>query len=141
MESPQGGDGGAMNLDDDHVVTVLPNQLRIGVRAHETIVDALRRQGYRTRYKCRRGGCGACRATLLEGQITYVAQVSAPVIDGADNDTAPDTQKFLPCRATPKSDVIFELGPRDRLDNVLAGLGGTRPRKTQPHPTPNSTKH
>ncbi|MFD9666753.1 2Fe-2S iron-sulfur cluster-binding protein [Rhodococcus sp. NPDC059968] len=138
MNNSHGGDSGAMNLDADHVVTVLPNQLRIGVRAHETIVDALRRQGYRTRYKCRRGGCGACRATLLEGQITYVAQVSAPVVDGADNDTAPDTQKFLPCRATPKSDVIFELGPRDRLENVLAGLVGTRRRENT---ITSSTKH
>ena len=141
MNNSQGGDSDAMNLDDGHVVTVLPDQIRIGVRAHETIVDALPRQGYRTRYKCRRGGCGACRATLVEGQIAYAAQVSAPVIDGADRDTAPDTQKFLPCRAIPASDVIFELGPRDRLVNVLGGLGGTGRRENATTPSTNSTKH
>ncbi|KAF0960026.1 2Fe-2S iron-sulfur cluster-binding protein [Rhodococcus sp. T7] len=109
-------------------VTVFPDGIRISVRADETIVDALRRQGYRSRYKCRRGGCGACRAALVDGTVTYRTPVSETVVDGPDGE--PGQQKCLPCRAFPQSDVTIELGERDRLVDVLAGFGRSRERTT-----------
>ncbi|MBV6757905.1 2Fe-2S iron-sulfur cluster-binding protein [Rhodococcus opacus] len=114
--------------NDEFQVTVFPDGIRIGVRADETIVDALRRQGYRSRYKCRRGGCGACRAVLVDGTVAYRTPVSETVVDGPDRE--PGQQKCLPCRAFPQSDVIIELGERDRLVDVLAGLGRSRERTT-----------
>nr|EJI93458.1 ferredoxin-1 [Rhodococcus sp. JVH1] len=112
----------------DYQVTVLPNGIRISVGTDESIVDALRRQGYRSRYKCRRGGCGACRATLVDGQVVYRTPVSESVVDGPDRE--PGQQKCLPCRAFPQSDVTIELGERDRLVDVLAGFGRSRQRST-----------
>ncbi|RZL80390.1 MAG: 2Fe-2S iron-sulfur cluster binding domain-containing protein [Rhodococcus sp. (in: high G+C Gram-positive bacteria)] len=138
MENSDGCVISAVSADDDHVVTVLPARIRISVHANETIVDALRRNGYRTRYKCRRGGCGACRATLIDGDIVYVTHVSTPVIDGHDSTVS--SQKCLPCRATPTSDATIELGPRDRIVDVVPGLrrAPCDPADAPAHNPPNS---
>ena len=114
-----------------HVV-VRPTGVDVEVRAGETIVDALWRNGYRTRYKCRRGGCGACRATLVEGSVEYTAVISDVVLDGPS--PTPEEHKCLPCRATPQSDVVIELGARDRIVNVFEALGCTSaPTHTTTH--------
>jgi ferredoxin len=102
-------------------VTFTPDDVVVYVRETESIVDALRRQGLRTKYRCRRGGCGACRATIVEGCVRYAVAVSGAVIDGglggdADPDPGP---KCFPCRAVPETDLCIELGPRDRLVNVF----------------------
>src|SRR5690606_15622077 len=75
-------------------VTIRPDGIDLVVGERETIVDALRRQGLRTRYKCRRGGCGACRATLVEGEVAYPKAVSATVVDGPE--PRPDIRHCLP---------------------------------------------
>ncbi|MGW4336942.1 2Fe-2S iron-sulfur cluster-binding protein [Rhodococcus koreensis] len=130
MSTPTGG---------ARTVTIRPDGIEILVRERETIVDALRRQGLRTRYKCRRGGCGACRATLVEGRVGYHTPVSDTVVDGPE--PQPGARSCLPCRATPLTDVIIELGPRDRIVNVLTGIGAALPRTlterrtTATHPT------
>lgn len=105
--------------DGFHVV-VRPDGVDVEVRSGETIVDALRRNGYRTRYKCRRGGCGACRATLVEGSVEYTAVISDGVLDGPS--PTPEERKCLPCRATPQSDVVIELGARDCIVNIFESL-------------------
>lgn len=99
-------------------VTVLPSSTTISVRPGETIVDALRRHGLRTRYKCRRGGCGVCRAKLVAGDVTYRTAVCPSVLEEGGADAA--TSHCLPCRAVPASDVVIELGPQDRLVDVLS---------------------
>ncbi|MFD6057367.1 MULTISPECIES: 2Fe-2S iron-sulfur cluster-binding protein [Rhodococcus] len=138
MEDPVDCGTGAPHPESEYVVTILPGRIRITVRTNETIVDALRRQGYRTRYKCRRGGCGACRATLIDGQITYVAHVSAPVIEGSDETLS--TGKCLPCRAAPTCDSTIELGPRDHVVDVFPIARTPRPAPpSAPPSTPANT--
>ncbi|WP_160097878.1 2Fe-2S iron-sulfur cluster-binding protein [Rhodococcus sp. T7] len=130
MNTPNGG---------ARTVTIRPDGVSIVVLERETIVDALRRQGLRIRYKCRRGGCGACRAALVEGHVAYPTPVSDTVVNGPR--PQPETRSCLPCRATPLTDVIIELGPRDRIVNVLTGIGAALPhldterRSTATHPT------
>lgn len=116
MSTPNGG---------AHTVTIRPDGISIVVLKRETIVDALRRQGLRTRYKCRRGGCGACRATLVEGRVGYPTPVSDTVVNGPA--PQPETRSCLPCRATPLTDTIIQLGPHDRIVNVLTSLGSFPP--------------
>jgi ferredoxin len=103
------------------MVTILPDCVEIEVQEGESIVEALRRQGFRIRYRCRRGGCGACRAVLLEGEIAYISQVCATVIDGPSS--KPGVRQCLPCRATPVTDLVIELSSHDRIVNVLSGMG------------------
>lgn len=113
-----------------HLVTLFPAGVQVRVRDGETIVDALRRHGLRTRYKCRRGGCGACRATVLAGELCYPTAVCQDVVEGADTGReGSDGTKCLPCRAVPRSDVHLLLDPTDgmRLDllSAAATLGLT----------------
>ena len=105
-----------------HRVTLSPAGLTIVVEPDETVVDGLRRLGYRTRYKCRRGGCGVCRATLVEGVVSYPAGVCTRVLAGDGEDGEGGTasaQPCLPCRAVPETDVHLRLGPSDRIIHVL----------------------
>jgi ferredoxin len=118
-------------------VTIRPDGVEIVARERETIVDALRRQGLRTRYKCRRGGCGACRAILVEGEVIYPKPVSEKVIEGPR--PRPDVRNCLPCRATPVTDLVIELGPRDRIVNVLTGLDTARPNTITARQTPSTS--
>jgi CDP-4-dehydro-6-deoxyglucose reductase len=99
-------------------VRILPADVRLGVRGGETIVDAVRRHGYRTRYSCRRGGCGLCKADLVTGELTY----STPVADSVLTPAERRRGRCLPCRAHPVGDVAIRLGDGDELRNVLGTL-------------------
>lgn len=98
------------------MVRFLPAQVTLPVATGESIVEATRRAGYRTRYSCRRGGCGACKADLVSGAVTYSTPIASSVL--SDDERADG--KCLPCRAEPLGDVVIRLGPRDRLRRPLA---------------------
>ncbi|MCS7475541.1 2Fe-2S iron-sulfur cluster-binding protein [Umezawaea endophytica] len=87
-------------------VTVLPHDVRVDARTDETVVDALRRAGWRSPYRCRRGGCGACKGRLVEGRVRY----SLPVADSVLDDAERAAGLCLPCRAVPVTDVVLDLG-------------------------------
>ncbi|MFD9701619.1 2Fe-2S iron-sulfur cluster-binding protein [Lentzea sp. NPDC059081] len=97
------------------VITVLPHGVQVSARTEESVVDALRRNGWRSPYKCRRGGCGACRARLVEGTVRYSAPVAASVLD----DSAREDGQCLPCRALPETDLVIDIGAHP-LRAVLA---------------------
>ena len=101
---------------DSGTVRILPNGVKLTVRHGESVVDAIRRHGYRTRYSCRRGGCGACKAQLVDGRVTY----SVPVADSVLSDDDRRDGRCLPCRAEPVGDVVIRLAERDRLRNLFA---------------------
>lgn len=98
----------------DHV-RLLPADVLIPVDPGESIVEAVRRNGYRTRYSCRRGGCGACKADLLAGELTYPQPVADSVLGPAERAAG----KCLPCRAHPVGDVVVRLAAGDRLRRPL----------------------
>jgi len=103
-------------------VTFSPSGITVFVEPGETVVDGLRRQGLRTRYKCRRGGCGVCRAIVLSGRVSYPTGVSQDVIAGSGAPGAGGQHQCLPCRAVPEADVHLLLGPTDKVTNVLGGI-------------------
>ena len=41
------------------------------LQAGETLLEALERTGHEVEYQCRSGYCGACRLTLLSGNVSY----------------------------------------------------------------------
>ena len=96
-------------------VTVLPDRIEATLRTGETIVDGLRRAGWRSPYKCRRGGCGVCKSRLAAGRVSYALPVAESVLSGAEQADG----LCLPCRAVPVTDVVVDCGD-DRLRPVLA---------------------
>ncbi len=96
-------------------VTVVPHDVRVQARPGESVVDALRRAGWRSRYRCRRGGCGVCKVPLVEGRLDYPQPVAESVLAAAERDSG----LCLPCRAVPVTDVVVDLGA-EPLRAVLA---------------------
>ncbi|MBJ8347074.1 2Fe-2S iron-sulfur cluster-binding protein [Antrihabitans sp. YC2-6] len=92
-------------------VRILPANVRFSVEPGESIVDAVRRIGYRTRYCCRRGGCGACKADLVAGTVHYSVPIAESVLSVAERREG----KCLPCRAHPVGEIVIRLAERDRL--------------------------
>ncbi len=86
-------------------VRVMPDGVKLQGRHGETILDVIRRSGYRCRYGCRRGGCGRCRATLLAGAVDYPAAVADSVL----SQSARRAGECLLCRAVPVGEVTVEL--------------------------------
>ena len=70
----------------------------------KTIEEAARAAGCIVRVVCKRGGCGACRAVLIRGQVEYREPVSITQLR-----SSPDaSNRFeLLCRAVPTSDVTL----------------------------------
>jgi CDP-4-dehydro-6-deoxyglucose reductase len=112
-------------IDDEKrcgaTIRLLPADVAITALPGESIVDAVRRHGYRTRYSCRRGGCGACKADLVTGQVTYCV----PIADSVLTATERADGRCLPCRAVPDGDVVVRLAERDRLRRPFAFLDPT----------------
>ena len=104
---------------------MLPADVLVSVNPGESIVEAVRRHGDRTRYSCRRGGCGACKADLLAGELTYPLPIAESVLSPAERAAG----KCLPCRAQPAGDVVIRLAAGDRLRRPLLALTPD----TQPH--------
>ncbi len=85
-------------------ITLSPSGRQFQAEADETILDAAIRQDIGLPYGCRNGFCGACIATLLDGEIEYPEGEPDKLLDASD-DTC------LPCQAVPASDI--ELKARE----------------------------
>ncbi len=99
-------------------VRILPAGVRLTVHSGESIVDAVRRHGYRTRYCCRRGGCRACKADLVEGQVRYPVPVAESALSAEERAAG----KCLPCRARPEGEVVVRLSEKDALTRVFGAF-------------------
>lgn len=108
-------------------VTIEPDGIRTQTREGESVLQALSRSGYGFRIGCRRGGCGVCKADLLDGQVDYPVTVADSVLtDQERTDGA-----CLPCRAVPRGDVTIQLRD-DKLrccSTLLASVAGATSTK------------
>ena len=68
----------------------------------ETVLDAAIRQDIGLPYGCRNGFCGACMATLVEGEVEYPEGEPDKLLDAPED-------ACLPCQAVPKSDLVLEV--------------------------------
>ena len=62
----------------------------------QTLLDCLESANVEVHYHCRDGFCGACRVTLVEGQINY--PLGEPLAFVGDNE-------ILPCCCVPVTDI------------------------------------
>ena len=83
------------------------------VEDNETILDAGLRQAIALPYGCRDGACGACKAQVVDGQITYQT-------DDLPGLSAPDQEQGygLMCQAIPTSDVTIGVRLADTPDDI-----------------------
>lgn len=85
-------------------VIIQPSGHRFTVDEDETILEAALREGFALPYGCRNGACGACKGTVLAGQVDY-GTYSANAL----KDDEKTQGRALFCRAKPCSDVIIEV--------------------------------
>ncbi|MEV6632763.1 2Fe-2S iron-sulfur cluster-binding protein [Actinoplanes sp. NPDC051470] len=97
------------------LITVSPDGPAVDVAPGETIVEGLRRVGWRARYRCRGGGCGICKCPLVAGAVTYLGPVAESALSAAERSAG----LCLPCRAVPLGDVVIEQRERP-LRSMLA---------------------
>jgi CDP-4-dehydro-6-deoxyglucose reductase len=84
-------------------LTLHPGSRTVPVREGETLLDAGLRAGVALPFECRSGGCGVCKATVLNGAVDYgVYQRSAL------SDEERERGKLLLCCATPLGDIEVE---------------------------------
>lgn len=94
------------------ILRLLPSMVELPVRDGESILGAICRKGFTYRFGCRRGGCGACKADLVSGEVGYSKKIAVTVLSDRER-----TQGVvLTCRALPLSgEVVLRLRPDSRL--------------------------
>ncbi len=92
------GAGRAWKMD------VHPGNRAVAVRAGETLLDAGLRSGVPMPFECRSGGCGVCRATVLNGEVD-----PGPYQPSALSAEARAGGAVLLCCACALSDLEIEL--------------------------------
>jgi len=87
-----------------HTITLLPFDKQFTCGDDETILQAAIRQGFNLRYGCKHGGCGMCKALVVEGEVDNSGASSFALMDFERQ------QGFsLLCSAYAESDVTIEL--------------------------------
>lgn len=85
-------------------ITLKPSGRSFPCKAGNTILQAGLDQGLKLPYGCRDGACGACIATLIEGEISYEGREPLGL-----SEAEREQGKILPCLAVPQSDLVIEL--------------------------------
>ncbi|HXW64777.1 MAG TPA: 2Fe-2S iron-sulfur cluster-binding protein [Burkholderiaceae bacterium] len=84
-------------------ITTVPTVRAFSAKPGETILEAGLRQGVRLPYVCRDGACGACKGTILHGEVEY-GVYQAQTLTQAERSAG----RALFCRAMPLSDLEIE---------------------------------
>ena len=84
-------------------VTLVPSGREFQVEDGEAVLSAALRQGIGLPYGCKNGGCGSCKAKLVEGAVEHGAHSSSALSKDEE------TRGFaLLCCAHAKSDLVVE---------------------------------
>lgn len=94
-----------------YTITLLPFEKQFICNDNEPILQAAIRQGINLRYGCKHGGCGMCKALVVEGDVDNEEASSYALLDFERQ------QGFsLLCCAYPESDVTLELWDYDETE-------------------------
>jgi propane monooxygenase reductase subunit len=85
-------------------VSFVPIDEEIECGSDQAILDAAFADGLSLAHGCREGQCSACKAFLLEGEVTLMRHSSFAL-----SESEQDQGYTLLCRAMPDSDVVVEL--------------------------------
>ncbi|MGQ5523565.1 CDP-6-deoxy-delta-3,4-glucoseen reductase [Chitinimonas sp. PSY-7] len=84
-------------------LTIEPSKQQITVEDGETILEAAMRVGFNMPYSCRNGACGACKGTVLAGDVQHREHSTSAL-----NETEQMQGLALFCCAEPVGDVTIE---------------------------------
>ncbi len=65
---------------------------------HKTLLETMEANGIQAEYHCRDGHCGACRCTLISGEVEYLQAPLAFLNQG----------EILPCSCKAKTDLVID---------------------------------
>lgn len=99
-----------------HTITLLPFEKQFTCGDNETILEAAMHNGLNLRYGCKHGGCGMCKAQVVEGEVDNTEASSFALLDFEKQQGM-----ALLCCAYPESDVSIELWDYDEAD-LISGL-------------------
>jgi propane monooxygenase reductase subunit len=101
-------------MADQHTVTLLPFEKRFTCGEDETILAAALRQRISLRYGCKHGGCGTCKALIVEGEVDQPEASTFALMDFER-----EQGMALLCSAYPLGDIAIELS--DYEESELEG--------------------
>lgn len=79
--------------------TLTVNGVSYPLDTQKTLLENLESQAIKVEYHCRDGHCGACRCTLVSGEVNYI---SYPMAYVRDND-------ILPCCSKTKNNITITI--------------------------------
>ena len=83
-------------------VTLQPSDHRFSVEDGETVLEAALRNHIGLPYGCRGGACGACKATIVSGEVDY-----GDYLSGTLSEAEKQQGKVLLCQAKPLTDLVL----------------------------------
>ncbi len=98
-----------------YTITLLPFGKRFTCEEGETILQAALRQGIQLRYGCKHGGCGTCKALIVEGEVDQEEASSFALMDFER-----EQGMALLCSAYPLEDITVELWDYEEEELTLA---------------------
>ncbi|HEY8341982.1 MAG TPA: 2Fe-2S iron-sulfur cluster-binding protein [Calditerricola sp.] len=112
-------------MDDRFRIRIEPYGKEVIGQAGDTVLQTLMnhyygREGRPGFYGCRRGGCAACKAELLSGEVEHSWVYSRAAL--TDEERA--QRYILACQAYPRTDLVVRIPERDDpLARILRARG------------------
>jgi propane monooxygenase reductase subunit len=97
-----------------YTVTLDPFDKQFACEDDEPVLAAGLRQGFNLRYGCKHGGCGSCKALIVDGEVDQSAASSFALMDFER-----EQGYALLCSAYPLSDIVVDVSDYEE-DELLA---------------------
>ena len=104
-------------MTEQHTITLLPFEKQFTCGEDETILAAALRQGISLRYGCKHGGCGTCKALIVEGEVDQPAASTFALMDFER-----EQGMALLCSAYPLSDIAIELSDYEESELTAGAI-------------------
>src|SRR5579885_1241559 len=98
-----------------YTITLLPVDKRFTCGEDETILAAALRHGINLRYGCKHGGCGTCKALIVEGEVDQSEASTFALMDFER-----EQGMALLCSAYPLGDIAIELSDYEESESSIA---------------------
>ncbi len=98
-----------------YTVTLDPFDKQFTCEDNETILAAGLRQGVSLRYGCKHGGCGSCKALIVEGEVDQSEASSFALMDFER-----EQGYALLCSAYPLSDIVIDVSDYEEEELLAA---------------------